>query len=142
MSEETRKVLDMLKEGKISSDDAERLLDKLGPAGATIDTAGNKEDVPEKAAGTAKKLRYLRIMVERPGAKEVNIRMPLSFVRSSQSLLSLLPARVAERLQERGVFVGVTKLHSLNNEDFAQAVEELNVDIDEEGGKKVKIFCE
>jgi hypothetical protein len=144
MSEERRKVLDMLREGKITTEDADRLLEKLGAGGGAtvVDVAERKENGAESAAGTGKKCRYLRVMVERPGAKEVNIRMPLSFVRSSQSLLSLLPTRVAERLQERGVFVGVTKLHDLNSEDFAHALEELNVDIDEEGGRKVKIFCE
>ncbi len=141
MSQETRKVLDMFKEGKITSEDAERLLEKLGApsAAGTVGESG-KTAGPERES--PKKPRYLRIQVERPGEKNVNVRMPLSFVRNSRQLLSFLPAQVAERLRERGIFVGINSLHGLMDEDFAEALENINVDVDQEDGKKVRIYCE
>lgn len=141
MSEETRKVLEMLKEGKITTEDADRLLERLA-AGAPGEAAGPQEKPLGEGKSAGKKPRYLRIMVDRPGEKAINIRMPLSFVRNSQQLLSFLPQGVAERLKERGILFGISGIHGLINEDFAQNLEELNVDVDQEGGKRVKIFCE
>lgn len=140
MSEETRTVLEMLKEGKITTGDAERLLEKLRDA--SEEPGLGEKAAKVDSANPERKPRYLRIQIDRPGAKEVNVRMPLSFVRNSQQLLNFLPRSVAERLQEKGIFVGVSGLHGLVNEDFVETLKELNVDIDQEDGQKVKIFCE
>ena len=67
MSVETRKVLEMLTEGKITAADAERLLDKLN---TTSESAANEE---KRIAGTATAVadaptkKFLRVLIERPG---------------------------------------------------------------------------
>jgi len=86
MSAETRKVLEMLAAGKITSQDAERLLDKLA---ATPDAAGNDHRSGVAPAGAPKK--FLRVLIERPGGDDVNVRVPLSFVRSGVKLAGILP---------------------------------------------------
>ena len=135
MSEETKKVLEMVAEGKISASDAEKLLEKLA---GSAQTAG-----PQKEAATvepdAKKPRYLRIVVDKPGQDPVNIRMPLSFTRSGRSLLAVLPSRVSEKLSELGI--DFSALGSKNCEDWAQALENADINV-ERGDKKVRIFCE
>lgn len=133
MSEETKKVLEMVAEGKISASDAERILEKL--AGSAQSGVAEK---PESAE-SAKKPRFLRIVVDKPGQEQVNIRMPLSFTRTGASLLAVLPSRVSEKLAELGI--DPSALGAKNGEDWAVALGNADINV-EKGDKKVRIFCE
>jgi hypothetical protein len=140
MTEERRKVLELLAAGKISAADAERLLDKL--ADAAVETADSEANSGTRdSVASPKKPRFLRILVERAdGQDRVNIRVPLAFARSGSRLLSVLPSQVTERLASQGIDIGL--LTSLSREDLEQALRELNVDIEKGDGRKVRIFCE
>ena len=142
MSAETKRVLEMLKEGKISAEDAEKLLDKLSGAAPNQASSASSEAAPSGRneagpAGDGRKPRFLRIIVERPGHDHINMRVPLSLVRTSK-LIALVPPRVSEQLAEQGIdlagFAGM--------KDFAEAIENTNIDINKGNGKKVRIFCE
>jgi len=134
MSSETRKVLEMLAEGKISTADAERLLEKLA---ATPDNGANDKE-EKRTAGTpeAATKKYLRVIVEKPGGNDVNVRLPLTFARSGVKLASLLPPKVLARLQEEGID---PKLFS---EQANETIDELNVDMQTAWGKHIRVFCE
>lgn len=68
----------------------------------------------------------------------VNVRIPLSFIRASARLHLLLPQNVQDKLYATGVDIGsLSRLKGLEN-----VLEELNVQADESGGKKVRVFCE
>src|SRR5689334_5286957 len=97
MSAETRKVLEMLAEGKITSSDAERLLEKLA---ATPESGSGHENNATSASAAPKK--FLRVLIERPGGDDVNVRVPLNFVRSGVKLAGILPPRVLEKLEAEG----------------------------------------
>jgi hypothetical protein len=134
MSEETKKVLEMLAEGKINAADAERLLDKLS---ATQDPPANNGATPTAkptSPGTTKK--FLRVLIERPGGDDVNVRVPLTFVRSGVKLAGVLPPKVLEKLQEEGVD---PRLFSERAEDV---IDELHVDMETKSGKHIRVFCE
>ena len=138
MTAEKKKVLDLLAAGKITSEDAEKLLDKLDPSGS--ESGKTKDSAEEGHAASARKPRYLRIEVDRPGGDQVNMRVPLAFVRTGTGLLGVLPARVSEKLRESGIdFAG---LAALKSEDLDETLRELNMTIDRSNGKKVRIFCE
>src|ERR1041385_304219 len=96
MTLETRKVLDMLAEGKVTPADAEKLLNKL----QNSDSPTTTETAPTPSARAA---RSLRIAIDEPGRKPVNIRMPLSFLRTGSAIIGMLPKQVNERLSERGI---------------------------------------
>jgi len=136
MSEERKKVLEMLAAGKITPDEAERLLDKLS-GNASNATPGAEK--PPAQRGNAKP-KYLRIVVDQPGREQVNMRVPLSLVGSARSLLAIMPKHVHERLAEYGIDAG--SFTTLTSDDLGQTIRELNVDVEKVGGKKVKIFCE
>jgi NAD(P)H-hydrate repair Nnr-like enzyme with NAD(P)H-hydrate epimerase domain len=133
MSAETRKVLDMLAEGKITSADAERLLDKLA---AAPDGNGNNGGETSAAATATAPKKYLRVQIERPGGDDVNVRIPLTFVRSGVKLGTLLPPKVMEKLQMEGID---SKFFMQN---AGEALDELHVDMDTKSGKRVRVFCE
>jgi len=136
MSAETRKVLEMLQAGQISAADAEKLLEKLdrGANASPEPQAGHESPSP------AQKLRYLRVLVENPKSEQVNVRIPLAFVRSGMKLLAVLPPRVNEKLTEKGI--DLSALSELKGEELEQALRDLLVNVDGPEGNKVQVFCE
>lgn len=138
MSEETRKVLEMLAEGKINPNDAERLLEKLTVSSSTQTTPTEKSEQSSETGG--KRPRFLRIVVDKPGQDQVNIRMPLAFAGSGSRLLAVLPARVSEKLSELGV--DLSALGSGSEKDWVEAIGNANIEVEKGNGKKVRIFCE
>jgi hypothetical protein len=133
MSAETKKVLDMLAEGKITSADAERLLDKLA---ATPDGNGSNGSETNAAAPATPPKKYLRVQIERPGGDDVNVRVPLTFVRSGVKLGTLLPPKVMEKMQMEGID---PKFFSEHANDV---LDDLHVDMETKSGKRVRVFCE
>src|ERR1700745_1184986 len=79
MTQERRKVLEMLSAGELSVDEADGLLGSL--------TTANTDDLPPK---------FLRLRIEpKPGAdseRQVDIRVPLGVLRSSLQIAQSLPA--------------------------------------------------
>jgi hypothetical protein len=138
MSEERKKVLEMLAAGKISAEEAERLLDKL--SGAPTNPSPASESPAANAAPGNARPKYLRIVIEQPGREQVNVRLPLSLVGSGKGLLAIMPKNVNERLAEYGINAGT--FTTLNPDDLNQALRELNIDVDKGNGKKVRVYCE
>jgi DNA-directed RNA polymerase subunit F len=136
MSEERRKILEMLSSGKIAVEEAERLLNALEGGDAQL------------RENPSSKLRYLRVLVEPDAANErderVNIRVPLKLIRAGLKWASFIPkeaqSRVNEALTEKGIDVDFSRLKP---EDLDEIIEQLNdLTIDVEGKEKVRIFCE
>lgn len=148
MCAETKKVLEMLAAGKISQEDAERLLDKLSsPAqspqsGATNSQSNAAVDAGAASAfgGATKRPRFLRIQVERPGRENVDVRVPLSMARGGRHWMAFLPRGVAERLNEYGVHFG--SFDDMSDAEFQATLDRLNVDVVKGNGKRVRVYAE
>jgi hypothetical protein len=138
MSEERRKVLEMLAAGKISAEQAEKLLDKLAGGGANQSNAGEAQAASTPSG--ASKPKYLRIVVDSPGRDPVNVRVPISLAGSARRLLAVMPLQVSERLAEHGIDAGF--FSGAKGENLDEMMRELNIDVEEGKGKKVRIFCE
>ena len=137
MSTETRKVLEMLAAGQIGAADAEKLLEKLdrgASAGADPHTGH------DSSSSQPQKLRYLRVLIENPKSEQVNVRIPLVFLRSGMKLLAVLPPRVNEKLVEKGI--DLAALAELKGEELEQALRDLLVNVDGPEGNRVQVFCE
>ncbi len=136
MSENRRQILDMLAQGKITADEAERLLSALErePAGET-----RRND----------KIKYLRVVVDAhddvDGPTKVNVRVPMQLLRAGVKLTSIIPPRarteVNEALRKEGIDVDIGKLTPESLEDIVEQLRDLQVDVDHERAK-VRIFCE
>jgi hypothetical protein len=143
MSEDRRKILDMLAERRITADDAERLLAALDRQPSAGPARGEEARAP---------LKYLRVVVDdldddTHQANKVNIRVPLQLLRAGVKLQGLLPpearARVNMALAEKGIGFDLNQIKAENVEELIEAFGDLMVDIDADGGRsKVKIFCE
>jgi len=135
MSEETRQVLEMLAQGKVSVLEAEQLLSAVKTA---VD-ADEKKPEP----------RYIRIQVNQPGregkkAENVNIRVPLSVVRGGLRLGAFIPSMIGKskfKLQNGGE-LDLMKLDPVQFEAMLKDLGEVLVDVDDDEGKQVRIRCE
>lgn len=146
MSEERRKVLEMLKDGKITPEEAEKLLDRLASSAADSGSVNGTEVQVAAAAtgadekGSKRKLRFLRVVVDSPNRDNVNIRVPLGLIRTGLKLSTLMPGRVNERLSEKGI--DLSHLGKLDKEELLTALGELHIDVEGDRGEKVRVFCE
>jgi len=178
MSQETKKILEMLSAGQITADDAERLLDKLGTPGAGGSVAGEASAaegksihdrardigdqvrdqveaaadgksssqrvggsrIPPRDQANGQKLRFLRIVVDKPDEDQVNVRVPLAFLRAGMKLLGVIPPQAAAKLEEKGIDLGA--LRDLKGGELVDELKDLHVDVDSKNGDKVRIYCE
>ena len=162
MSQERRRVLDLLAEGKITAEEAERLLEKLGQShvGRSVFEAGRpgseSEDVssdppgsstgtpsegPEyRQTGKAGQVKYLRVVVDSSDGDKVNIRVPLALVRTGIKFHTMLPEEARQKLHSKGI--DFSQLNGLQGEELMDALRELTVDVDSASGDVVRVFCE
>lgn len=155
MNENRRQVLEMLAAGKITADEAERLLSAL-----ERETRGSAGEFNGKTAGangaTVKThAKYLRVLVEADesmtgmkGQTMVNVRVPMQLLRAGVRLASLIPAQAHEQLDEalsrHGVPLTLSQIKPENLEELIDHLEDLTVDVNGSEGNatKVRVFCE
>ena len=137
MSQERRKIIEMLAEGKITPDDAERLLDKLGQASERDDTTATGNVTEKPRPGTPK---YLRVVVNSTNNDHVNIRVPLALVRTGLKLSTMLPPHASEKLSEKGI--DLSQLSELKGDELLEALRELTIDVTSGDGDTVRVYCE
>jgi len=134
MANDRKKVLEMLAEGKISAEDAEKLLSKL-------DTGNQETEAEESTAGDGPRpLKYLRVLVDSDEGNNVNIRVPIPLVRTGLMLSTMIPVAANEELRKQGV--DLSGLSKLNGEELIEALREFNIDVRSANGDTVRVFCE
>ena len=146
MTENRRQILDMLAEGKITVDEAERLLGLIEtPAGGgsgSTDSGGTRKSAP----------RYLRVVVEpnpdgsdEQSRERVNVRIPMAMLRAGVKLAALIPTgamdKVNEKLQQRGMGVDLSNLKAEGLEQLVEAMADLEIDV-QDGKQQVRVYME
>lgn len=140
MNENSRRVLEMLSEGKVSVDEAERLLSLVDEEPETT-TAVQPPAPPQ--AGSAR--RYLRVTVDSDDDEHIDVRVPLALIKAGVKLHTLLPAQattgINTALQDNGINVDIDNLRTEDLEPFIDALSEIEVNI-QDGDEKVRVYCE
>jgi len=136
MSIERKKVLELLAEGKINAEEADKLIEKLASlAGTSRESEGA---APASKPGDGKRFRYLRVLVEKPGGDNVNLRIPLSFAQSGLGII--LSQHVLDKLSDSGI--DVANFSRLRGQELDDVLQQLNIDVNQSCGKKVRVYCE
>jgi hypothetical protein len=135
MNAERKKILEMLANGKITADEADKLLSTL--EGKEIE---NKQLDTIASKGLPK---YLFVKVDSHNGDTVNIRVPLKLVRAGIKLKSLLPKEAQDHINakfgEKGI--NLDDIKTENFQDIVEALTEFEVNVDEKHGDKVRIYC-
>jgi hypothetical protein len=145
MTEERRQILEMLAEGKISADEADRLIGALGGSSATATTTA--------ATVQAKPLpKFIRVMVDAKEGRhdkpvKINVRVPIALLRAGVRFGSLVPIQAQEKvnaeLRKNGLDFDIRQVKPENINELIDQLQDLSVDIDQEDDDtKIRIFTE
>ncbi len=139
MSEEKRKILEMLAQGKITVEESEKLLAAVGEP---------ETDASSSDAAGRRSWKYLRVQVE-PGPNSeqgdrVNIRVPFKLIRAGLKFAALIPSgaqgKVNQALKEKGIDADLSRITPKDLEEILSNLDDMTVEVD--GKDKVRIFCE
>ncbi|MCK5114990.1 MAG: hypothetical protein KAR44_00190 [Candidatus Aegiribacteria sp.] len=131
-----KKILEMLSDGKITVEEATALLSKLQDPETTDD------EIIESESGEVRKRapKYLRVVVDSSNGDKVNVRVPMSLLKTGIKLSALLPGNAAEQMSSHGF--DLSQLSKLDGDELIEALSDLTVDVDSADGDKVRVFTE
>ncbi len=138
MSEERRKVLDMLTNGKITAEEADLLLDKLTQSNPDSQVRNPNLIKQDDRAGHVLP-KFLRVEVDSKDGETVDIRVPLKLISTGIKLQAMMPRGASEKLESRGIDLG--EFSKMDTDELIDALGELTVNVDG-NGDKVRIYCE
>ena len=150
-TDDTRRILEMLSQGKITVDDADRLIQAV--------SADRAAAVPADTAADARpRARWFRINIHKPAkdeahrAKDVNIRVPVAVVKGGMRLGAIIATfagkNAAHKMKKDGVDIDLSTLNGdlsrMNGPEFdtfLKSLDETDIEIDD-GKARVRITCE
>jgi hypothetical protein len=155
MGENQKRILQMLAEGKITVEEASRLLSLVGEQGDRGDeeTPGVKEGKPTP------KYLYVRVepkeghygYAEHTGHRSlaehgrVNVRIPVGLIRAGMKLKALIPPHVADdvnkAMKEKGIGFDIRNLKDEYVDELVTALSETEINVDSEEAE-VRIYAE
>ena len=138
MTENRKRVLEMLSDGRVSVDEAERLLSLVDDEPESVRPV--QQLVPTRN-GPAK---YLRVTVDSDD-EHVNVRVPLALIKAGVKLHALVPTQAAEGINEalkrNGLNIDLHKLRADSLEELVDALSEMEIDVQDED-ERVRVYCE
>ncbi|RLU89194.1 hypothetical protein CTZ27_22390 [Streptomyces griseocarneus] len=143
MNEQRRQVLEMLAEGKVTADEAERLIEAL--------QRQQPEAPPGRSSRTKARPKYLRVVMDAAdgtggdGASRMNVRIPLQLLRAGVRLTALLPpvaiTKVNAELDKAGVPIDLAELKPQHLDDLIEHLDDVIIDLDDPGSR-MQVYCE
>ena len=140
MTEERLRILEMLAGGKITTDEADRLLGALGGSSSAATATAAKP-----------KPKFLRVIVDaidddNGKPVHINIRVPVLLLRAGVRLASFIPTsaqlRVNDELRRQGVDFDITQIKPENLNEIIDHLGDLQIDIDAQDEAKIRIYAE
>jgi hypothetical protein len=145
MSEERSRILSLLAAGKITVEEAERLLDALdaraGAATASAESAIKGDPGPLFEALP----KYLYVKVLAANGDNVNVKIPIVLVRSGLKLTSLIPPlamdKINDTMAEHGMSVDFNNFKPEDIDELIAGLRETEVNVDAKNGDTVRVYC-
>lgn len=143
MNEEKKRILDMLQEGKLSTDEAMMLMDQLGeketpPPVYHPPASGGKDD--------GRMFRVRVVVIEDGSSKpvNVNINLPIKAARiAGRMVMNMMPDEAMDALSDKGIDLSDMDLDALLDalEDTGGDIVNINTE-DEESHVTVRVYVE
>jgi hypothetical protein len=156
MSQERDRILDLLVAGKITAQEAGRLLDAVdtradqngaGSQAATGAAAAGPETAPTAATATATATppKFLYVKVLSVKGDNVNVKIPLGLVRAGLKLTSLIPPQAMEQIDrtmaEKGMSFDLKNLKPEDLEDIVESLREMEINVEAANGDNVRVYA-
>jgi hypothetical protein len=133
MSEERLRILNMVASGKITPDEAEKLLYAL-----------NEEHGESSSSAMPKNPKFIRVKVS--GNDNVDIRVPINILRTGIKLTALIPpqamSHIEERMKEKGLNFDLSHIRKEDIDELIANLADMEIDVKSRNGDNVKVFCE
>ena len=143
MSEDRSRILNMLAAGKISADEAERLLDALDSR-VTETAAPMIKGDPTPLLNALPK--FLHVKVDGDAGEKVDVKVPLALVRSGLKLTSLIPPQAMDQINSQmaqsGMSIDFSNFKPEDIDELIEALREMEVNVDGANGEKVRVYAE
>ena len=144
MSEDRSRILNMLAGGKITAQEAERLLDALDSRTGAV-AAGEpaiKGD-PGPLLDALPKFLYVKVNAE--NGDTVDVKIPIALVRSGLKLTSLIPPQAMDQINdsmsEHGMSVDLSNLKPDDIDELVEALREMEINVNSTNGDEVRVYC-
>jgi hypothetical protein len=138
MNEERARILGLLADGKISADEAEKLLDAFG-------SPPTEPASPEETLKSSMP-KYLYVKVVSVEGDNVDVKVPLALVRAGLKLTSLIPPQAMDQLNEsmgeHGMSLDFSNLKPEDIEELVEALRDMEVNVDAANGDNVRVYCD
>jgi hypothetical protein len=151
-TDDTRRILDMLSQAKITVDEADRLIKAIS-AERPADAA-----TADPASDCRPPVRWFRINIHKPAKdeahkpKDVNIRVPIAVVKGGMRLGAIIATfageKAAQRMKARGLDLDLStingdlsRMNGAEFDAFMRSLDEMNIEIDD-GRSQVRITAE
>jgi hypothetical protein len=144
MTEGRRQVLAMLAAGRLTAEEADRLL-------TALETPEHPPTALEIAPSRPARPRYLRVQIDmhedQEGPINVNLRVPLQLLRAGVKVASLIPPRAQDQvnrvLRQRGLPFDLNQVRPENLDQLIDQLSTFTVAVDQkQNDLKIKVFCE
>jgi len=140
MSEERKRILKMLAEGKISPSEAEDLLDALDKTGGR---RGDDDNGP--ALSKLKNAKYIYVKVLSAQDDNVDVRVPLGLIRAGMKLTTLIPAQAMDHInsamREKGVSFDLNSIKPDDIEELLKNLTDMEVNVKSKNGDTIRVYC-
>lgn len=136
MNEEVMRILEMVKNGKITPEEGEKLLSAIGV---------DKANAPAKKRATMLRVRIDAHDPSKEDQARVNVNIPLSLAKKMTGLVKLVPKDAKDELEDKGIDLDAINLKELIEmfEDGELTEELVNIDAgDETKGAKVRVYVD
>lgn len=168
MGDDRNRILDLLASGRITVEEATRLLDaldaKAGKSDGTAEAAAAAKtgwpkffaagDKGEKkgfgpggpagsASGTAPKYMYVKVVSQK--GDNVNVKIPLGLLKAGLKLTALIPKPATEQINkamaEKGMSFDINNLKPEDLEELVEAMREMEIEVDSNNGDTVRVYA-
>jgi hypothetical protein len=145
MSEDRSRILNLLAGGKITAEEAERLLDALDASTRAGTPPAGPAITGDPAPLLAALPKYLYVKVLAVNGDNVDVKIPIALVRSGLKLTSLIPPQamdqINDQMSQHGMSVDFNNFKPEDIDDLIGALREMEVNVDAKNGDTVRVFC-
>ncbi len=144
MSADRSRILDLLAGGKITAEEAERLLDALDThAGAAAASGSAIKGDPEPLIAALPKYLYVKVLAA--NGDNVDVKIPIVLVRSGLKLTSLIPPlamdKINDTMAEHGMSVDFNNFKPEDIDELIGGLRDMEVNVDSQNGDTVRVYC-
>jgi hypothetical protein len=144
MGDDRNRILDLLAAGRITAEEAARLLDALGSTGGQpADAAGSAKGGAKTGSSGPPKFLYVKVVSVK--GDNVNVKIPLSLVRAGLKLTSLIPPHAADQINksmaEKGMSFDLASMKPEDLEDVVESLREMEINVDSNNGDTVRVYA-